>query len=354
MKALLARVRFDQTLLHGLAGFLLFAGALTIDIARLRCNAFVVTVLALIGTLLAALLVGCISFWLLNKLGISIGLLYCLMFGALISPTDQVAVLAILKRAATPEQLEMQIMGESLFNDGIGLTLFLLFYHLNFDTNALSLGKTLWLFLHETLGGLVFGAALGFFFYYLMHGVRDHSVVILLFLAVASGGYACADRLGVSGQLSMVVAGLILGHDGKHFHAMSSAAQGRVKLFWNLVDEILNALLFMLLGLEFLLIFKLENHLWVLLIIPVIFISRFSSIGVCWLLLRRHAGFSKGALAILTWSGVRGGLSVALALSLPAGPERDIVVAMTYCAVIFSVLVQGTTLGAVVKTSVNK
>ncbi len=344
-RTLLNKVHFDQTLLHGLAGFLLFAGALTIDIARLKRNAIVVGVFASLGTLLSALLIGSLSYLLLKSMGIAVGLVYCMLFGGLISPTDQVAVLAILKNAATPKNLEMQIVGESLFNDGIGVLLFLLFFHINFDSAALDVETTLSLFVREALGGMAFGTVLGGVSYYLMHGVRDHSVVILIFLAIASGGYTLADQLGVSGPLSMVVAGLILGHDGKHYHAMSGAARSRVKLFWKLVDEILNALLFMLLGLEFLLIFKLESHALILLIIPLVLFARFVSIGLLWLLLKRRFRFSRGTLPILTWSGVRGGLSVALALSLPAGCERDIVVAMTYSIVIFSVLVQGTTVG---------
>lgn len=351
---LLNKVDFDQTLLHGLAGFLLFAGALTIDIARLKRNAAMVAVWALVGTLLSTLFVGGLSFLLLKGMGFSISLCYCLMFGALISPTDQVAVFAILKKTGAPENLEMQIIGESLFNDGISLTLFLLFFHLNFDSASVDLISTLTLFVRETLGGLAFGAVTGGCFYYFMHGVRDHSVVILLFLAVASGGYSLAEQFGISGPLSMVVAGLILGHDGKHYRAMSSAAHSRVKLFWTLVDEILNALLFMLLGLEFLMIFKLENHLWVLLAIPVVLISRFGSIGLPWLVLKRYYPLEHGTLPILTWSGIRGGLSVALALSLPAGFDRNIIVAMTYSSVIFSVLVQGTTLGSVVKCFMTK
>lgn len=353
-RLLLDKVHFDQTLLHGLAGFLLFAGALTIDVSRLKQNAFMVAVLAIVGTLLSALLIGFFSFLLLKGFGLDIGLIYCLMFGALIAPTDQVAVFAILKKARTPENLEMQIIGESLFNDGIGITLFLLFFHLYFDAASIESTAPLTLFLRETLGGLALGTLLGGLAYFLMHGVRDHSVVILLFLAVASGGYTVADQLSVSGPLAMVVAGLILGHDGRHYHAMSRAAHSRVKLFWSLVDEILNALLFMLLGLEFLIIFKLEKHLWVLLVIPLVLVSRFGSIALPWWLLKRSLSFARGTLPVLTWSGVRGGLSVALALSLPASEERDIVVAMTYSTVIFSVLIQGTTLGRVVRAYMGR
>lgn len=351
-RRLLLRVDFDETVLHGLVGFLLFSGALSLNVSKLRSNAYIVAVLALVGTLLSTVIVGVSTYYLLILLGQPIPLVYALIFGALISPTDPIAVLAILRKANAPENLELQIAGESLFNDGVGLTLFLFFSHLSIYSDGLkeaSLTATLELFAQQALGGLLFGAVLGGVAYYLMSGIKNYNVVILLFLAIASGGYAFAQVLDVSGALAMVVAGLILGHDGRHYKVMTNEAHSRVKLFWEIMDELLNALLFMLLGLEFLLLFKGGDLSPVILMVPLVVFARFISVSLPWLILKRYYYFDKGALAIMTWGGLRGGLAVALALSLPNGSEREIIVAMTYGVVIFSVLVQGTSIGALVK-----
>jgi CPA1 family monovalent cation:H+ antiporter len=352
-RQLLERVNFDKTVLHGMVGFLLFAGALSLDVGRLRQNFWVVGVLATVGTILSTLIVGTAVYVLLPLLGMSLGWWDCLLFGALISPTDPVAVLSILRKAHAPVDLEMQIAGESLFNDGVGLTLFLLLSQISLHQVSGSQNPeqqhALLLFLQEAGGGILFGAVLGISVYALMRGIRDHRVVILMFLAVASGGFALAEQLQVSGALSMVVAGLILGHDGRHYRNLSGNARNRVELFWELVDELLNTLLFMLLGLEFLLVFKLENVWPILAAIPIVIAARFSSVSLPWVILRHYCRFDRGALAVMTWGGLRGGVAVALALSLPAGEARDAIVAMTYGVVIFSILVQGTTVRWVVK-----
>jgi monovalent cation:H+ antiporter, CPA1 family len=271
-------------------------------------------------------------------------LLACLLFGALISPTDPIAVLAVLKKVAAPPDLEMQIAGESLFNDGIGLTLFLLFFTLMFRNVSASWIEVAVVFTREVLGGVAVGLALGWGAFYLMRGVRDHTVVILVSLAAASGGFALARHLDVSAALAMVVAGIVVGHQGRH-HALTVSERSRLDLFWQVVDEILNAILFMLIGLEVLVVsYRVEYFHGIAVLIPAVLIARIVSIGLPWLLLRKHCRFDDGALPVLVWGGLRGAVSVAMALSLPGGEIRDVIVAITYGVVVFSILVQGTTI----------
>jgi CPA1 family monovalent cation:H+ antiporter len=341
---LLAQVDFEKTILHGMLGYLLFAGALQIDVSQLRQSAWVVTVLATAGTLISTLLIGAIAYYALHWVGLPLPLMACMLLGALISPTDPVAVLAIMKSIGAPPNLELQIAGESLFNDGIALTLFLLFFTMTFHNTSDSWISILLIFSREVLGGIMIGAALGLSAFYLMRRARDHTVVILLSLAVASGGFALARYLDVSAPLAMVVAGLIVGHQGRRYAPML-AGRDRLDLFWQVVDDILNAILFVLIGLEVLVMpFSSTYFVAIFILIPSVLLARFISTGLPWLLLRRRHRFDNGALPILVWGGLRGALSVAMALSLPAGGIRDAIVAITYGIVVFSILVQGTTL----------
>jgi len=343
-KALLEQVHFDTTLLHGMLGYLLFAGALQVDVSQLKNNAWVISVLATLGTMISTVLVGGIGYYALQWIGLPLPFLVCLLFGALISPTDPIAVLAVFKKLATPPDLGMQIAGESLFNDSIALTLFLLFSTVIFRKTDTSWLEVATVFSREAFGGVAVGTALGWGIFFLMRRVRDHTVVILLSLAAASGGFALARHLSVSAALAMVVAGLIVGHQGRH-HALTFSGRDRLELFWKVVDEILNAVLFMLIGLEVLLIsYRTEYLNAIIMFIPIVLIARSVSISLPWLLLHRHCRFDRGALPVLIWGGLRGALSVAMALSLPAGETRDVVVAITYGIVVFSILVQGTTI----------
>jgi CPA1 family monovalent cation:H+ antiporter len=342
--SVLEQIHFETTVLHGMLGYLLFAGALQIDVGRLKQNAWIIMVLASLGTVLSTLLIGIIAYYTLQWVGFPVPFLASLLLGALISPTDPVAVLAILKTAGAPPSLDIQIAGESLFNDGIALTLFLLFYAMTFNSASASWDSAFTAFVVEVAGGTALGAALGWTCFYLLQRVTGHTVIILLTLAVASGGFALARQLEVSAPLAMVVAGLIVGHHGRH-RALTPEGRDRLDLFWSVIDEILNAILFVLIGMEVIAMPFDSAYLQALLVlIPGVLAARGISTALPWLLMRRHCHFDEGALPILVWGGMRGALSIAMALSLPPGEVRETAVAVTYGVVVFSILVQGTTI----------
>jgi CPA1 family monovalent cation:H+ antiporter len=263
----------------------------------------------------------------------------------LISPTDPIAVLAILKRINAPKSLEMQIAGESLFNDGIAVVLFLILLELAGGGEHATLGEVVSLFAKEALGGVIFGVIAGGFAFWLLRGVDQYPVAIMITLALVTGGYALAEVIHVSAPIAMVVAGLIIGNHGRHL-AMTETTRHHLDIFWELVDEILNAVLFVLIGLEVLVVIYTKAHLIASIIaIPIVLLARFVSVGLPLGLLRRIQDFSTNAVTILTWGGLRGGVSVALALSLPVGPQRNLIVPITYAVVAFSIIVQGLTIG---------
>ncbi len=345
----LQQIDFDKTLLQGMLSFLLFAGALHININDLAEKKWSIGALATIGTLLSTFLVGTLTWGVLNWFGVNLSYIYCLLFGALISPTDPIAVLGILKTAGVPKSLETKIAGESLFNDGVGIVMFLIILEMATGAHEVSLIHVGTLFVQEALGGVVFGLVLGYLGYKLLKSVDNYQVEILLTLAIAAGGYALADVLHLSGPIAIVCAGLLIGNQGRHL-GMSDETRYRMDVFWELIDEILNALLFVLIGLEVLVVSISPSLLWaLLLIILVVLVSRFIAIAIPISLLRTFRTFTPGAIPILTWGGLRGGISVALALTLPAGPQRDIILTMAYFVVVFSIVVQGLSLGKFVK-----
>jgi CPA1 family monovalent cation:H+ antiporter len=345
----LQQIDFDKTLLQGMLSFLLFAGALHININDLVEKKWSIGALATIGTLLSTFLVGTLTWGVLSWLGVSLSYIYCLLFGALISPTDPIAVLGILKTAGVPKSLETKIAGESLFNDGVGIVVFLIILEMATGAHEVSLIHVGILFVQEALGGIAFGLVLGYLGYKFLKSVDNYQVEILLTLAIAAGGYALADVLHLSGPIAIVCAGLLIGNQGRHL-GMSDETRYRMDVFWELIDEILNALLFVLIGLEVLVVSISSSLLWaLLLIILVVLVSRFIAIAIPISLLRTFRTFTPGAISILTWGGLRGGISVALALSLPAGPQRDIILTMAYFVVVFSIVVQGLSLGKFVK-----
>jgi len=342
---LLANINFNQAVLHGMLGFLLFAGALHIDLNELARQRWAVLLLATVGMILSTVLIGVLLWWLLSAAGIHLSFLYCLLFGALISPTDPIAVLAILKSINAPKSLEMQIAGESLFNDGVAVVLFLVLLGVAAGGEHVTLSEVATLFAKEAVGGVIFGLIAGGGAFWLLRGVDHYPVAIMITLALVTGGYAFAEVIHVSAPIAMVVAGLIIGNHGRDF-AMTETTRHHLDIFWELVDEILNAVLFVLIGLEVLVVVYTEAHLIASLIaIPIVLLARFVSVGLPMGLLRPTQDFSSNAVTILTWGGLRGGVSVALALALPGGYERNLIVPITYAVVAFSIIVQGLTIG---------
>lgn len=350
---LLASLDFDELVMHGMLSFLLFAGALFVDLGDLNRHRGPILLLATVGIVLSTFLVGAGTWWLLGWLGLDIPFLYALAFGALISPTDPIAVLAILKRVGVPEATETLITGESLFNDGVGVVIFGVLLSL-LDGGAhgdASVGALATLFLQEAGGGLAFGAALGSVGYLLLSQIDDHTAEILITLAIVTGGYAAALAMHTSGPLAVVVAGLFIGNRGRLL-AMSARTREHLDTFWELADELINALLFVLIGIEVLILkFTTLAVEAALLAIPLVLLVRLFSVSVPIGLFRLRRDFAPYTTRLLVWGGLRGGISIALALSLPAGPERDLILTMTYGVVVFAILVQGTTLGALAARS---
>ncbi|HVT42850.1 MAG TPA: sodium:proton antiporter [Thermoanaerobaculia bacterium] len=349
VEIMLQSIDFDETLLHGMLSFLLFAGALHINLNDLAEQKWVIATLATIGLLISTAIIGFGGWWILGAAGMPIPLVYCLLFGALISPTDPIAVLGILRKANAPKTLETKIAGESLFNDGVGVVVFLVLLEVATGSVEVTAGHILALLGQETVGGALFGIAIGYIAYRMLKSVDNYQVEVLITLALVTGGYALAMALHLSGPIAIVVAGLMIGNQGRRL-AMSDRTREHLDTFWELVDEILNAILFLLLGLEVLILTFTERYLLAgALLIPVVLLARFIAVGIPVRLLRRFRPFSPGAVRILTWGGLRGGISVALALSIPSGPERDVVLAITYAVVIFSIVVQGLTIGPMIR-----
>lgn len=345
---LLQSIDFDETVLHGMLSFLLFAGALHVNINDLLQQKWVIASLAVVGVAVSTFIVGGLIWLAFTALGMDMPLIYCLVFGALISPTDPIAVLGILKSAGASKSLETKITGESLFNDGVGVVIFIVLLGLVGSDHELSAGEVISLFAKEAGGGVVLGLASGALAYWLLKHVDDYQVEILVTLAVVTGGYALADTWHLSGPIAVVVAGLLIGNHGRLL-AMSQRTREHLDTFWQLIDEILNAVLFVLIGLEVLVLpFTLDYLLVGLIAIPVVLLARFVTVGIPVNLLRNFREFSPHAVKIMTWGGLRGGISVALALSLPHGDERDTLVAVTYTVVVFSILVQGLTIGRLI------
>ena len=350
----LSRIDFNYAVMHGMLAFLLFAGALHVDLGDLAEQRLPVAVLATVGVLLSTALIGAMIWGVLGMLGFEVPFLYALLFGALISPTDPIAVLGILKSIGVPRSLETKITGESLFNDGIGVVVFLVL--LEIATGAghagpISATSVTILFAQEAFGGAGLGFVLGWLVYRMLKSVDNYQVEVLLTLALVMGTYALAAALHFSGPIAIVVAGLLIGNHGRAL-AMSDQTRDHLDKFWELVDEILNAVLFVLMGLEVLVLTFTRQYLLAgILAIPVVLLARFIAVSFSVALLRRLRVFSPHVVRILTWGGLRGGISVALALALPKGPEREVLVAITYAVVLFSIIVQGLSIGWVIRRS---
>jgi len=353
-RKIVARIDFNEALMHGMLSFLLFAGALHVDLNDLARQKVIIGTLATAGIVLSTFLVATALYLLLPLTGFPLPYVWCLVFGALISPTDPIAVLGILKSAQVPKSLEVKVAGESLFNDGVGVVVFLVLVGIGTRGGDVSAAAVAGLFAAEALGGALLGFALGMLAYRMLKSVDSYQVEVLLTLALVMGGYALATALHTSGPIAIVVAGLFIGNQGRSF-AMSDTTREHLDTFWELVDEILNAVLFVLLGLEILVLsFRGETLVAGLLAIPVVLLARWASVGLPVLAMRRARRFTPGAVMVMTWGGLRGGISVALALSLPVGGEaRELLIAMTYVVVVFSIVVQGLSVGAVVRRVVH-
>jgi len=345
---------FSEILLRGMLGLLLFAGALHIHLDDLADKKLEISIYSTLGVLTSTVLVGTTIYGLSNWLGWELRLVESFLFGALISPTDPIAVLGILKKSGAPKSLETKISGESLFNDGIGVVVFLILLEIATGLGELSVEHVILLFAQEAAGGLLFGLVAGYGAYRMLKSVNNYQVEIMVTLALVIGGYALADALHISGPLAMVAAGLLIGNRGRRL-AMSTLTRQHLDMFWELVDEILNAVLFVLIGLEVLVLTLNWSFMAAgLMAVPVALLARLISIGLPVTILRRWQTFAPRAIRIMTWGGLRGGISVALALSIPEQCHRELILTMTYVVVVFSILVQGLTIKALVGTPENR
>lgn len=349
----IASIDFEHFLLKGILGFLLFAGGLGIKLPHLKDQKWEITTLALAATLFSTVFIGLVLYGFCQLVGVNFGLIYCLLFGALISPTDPIAVLAIVKKLNAPKRISTQIEGESLFNDGFGLVIFVTLFTVAFGSETPTASSIALLFVQEAFGGILYGAILGLFFHYLISATNDHSMELLLTITIPTAGYVIADFLHVSGPLAMVVSGIMIGNWTRYV-GFSKESEDHLDHFWELVDEFLNGLLFLLIGMT-LLLFDFHQEDWLLMAfaIPLVLSARYLSVWLAYLGFKRFRRYNPHAVKILTWGGLRGGLALAMALSIPSGvwviedkmiDVKEIILVMTYAVVVFSILVQGSTI----------
>ncbi|HUV32916.1 MAG TPA: sodium:proton antiporter [Devosiaceae bacterium] len=350
--ATVGSIDFNKTLMEGMLSFLLFAGALHVDFSQLASQRLVIGVMATVGVVFSTFVVAGLTWAAFAVAGVDLPFVWALVFGALISPTDPVAVLGVLKTVKVPASLEAQIGGESLFNDGVGVVVFTIILSIAAGATGhaepVTAISVIELFVVEALGGAVLGIVAGYLVYRLMRRIDAHMIEVLLTLALVTATYAVALRLHISGPIAMVVAGLFIGNHGARF-AMSENTQEHVFQFWELTDEILNSVLFLLIGFEVLVIAFEPRLVWLALVaIPIVLLARFAAVFSTITLISIQRDFLPGVIRILTWGGLRGGISVALALSLPASPYKQPILVITYAVVAFSIIVQGLTIRRVI------
>jgi len=347
---LLQKVDFSKLLMGSMLSFMLFAGAIHIRLDELREQRLAVLLFSTLSVLLSTFIIGIAVYYLLPVFHIHAPFIYCLLFGSLISPTDPIAVMGIFKEVKIPKSLEMKIAGESLFNDGVAVVIFLTIFEVAHQPeSSVSFVQVAGLFLREAVGGIALGIAIGYLGLLLMKSIDNYKIEVLITLAIVMGGYSLANFLDISGPLAMVAAGIITGNQGKKV-AMSEITKDHVVKFWELIDDILNSILFVLIGLELLLINSITAYLFAgSAIIVLVLVTRYISVWLPSLLIRFHEKMSRKTLFILTWGGLRGGISIALALTLKPEMMSQLWVSLTYMIVVFSIIVQGLTIGKVSK-----
>lgn len=350
-KDIIANIDFEEVLLDVMLSFLLFAGALHTNFEQLRIQRWPVLVFATLGVLISTFLVGTLMYYILQLLGLQVEFIYCLLFGSLISPTDPIAVLGILKNAGAAKNLEAKIVGESLFNDGVGVVIFLTIFQIAGSAEKIVEPLAiLELFGVEVIGGIILGLILGYATYLLMKSIDDYDIEVIITLAAVMLGTVIAHRLHLSAPLAMVTAGLMVGNDTIRETTMSEITETYVDKFWELVDILLNTILFVLIGMEMLVLsFKGEYIVAGLMAIPLVLLSRYISLMLPINFFKEKLDFAPKTNLIMTWGGLRGGISIALALSLTAEMHRELFLVITYIIVVFSILVQGLTVGKLVK-----
>lgn len=349
IESVLNSIDFSELLLEVMLSFMLFAGAIHIQYKDLKKQKLSILLFATVSVIISTFIIGFATYYILNWFGIPVKLLHALLFGTLISPTDPIAVLSILKSAGIPKSLETKIAGESLFNDGVAVVIFITVLQLSKPGADISIPNIAILFGKEALGGILLGIVLGYAGYKLIASINNYQVEVLITLAIVMGGYTMAHSLHVSGPLAMVAAGLITGNRGKEL-GMSYTTADYMDKFWELIDEMLNALLFVLIGLELLII---KINIGFLVIGPIFIVlsllSRYISLWIPSLVIRWKEKITRKTLFILTWGGLRGGISIALALSIPAYFERELWVTLAYIIVCFTIIVQGLTIQKVTR-----
>lgn len=350
-RELIGHIDFKSVLLDGMLSFMLFAGALHTNFQQLKVQRKPILAFATLGTFISTFLVGIFVFYGLKVISLDTEFIYCLLFGALISPTDPIAVLGILKKVGAPKKLETKIVGESLFNDGVGVVIFITIFSIaSKGMEHFSIAHTAIEFVQEVGGGLILGGFLGYGTYLLLKSIDDYDTEVIITVAAVMGGTLLAQKLHLSAPLAMVVAGLIVGHDTLRDNAMSEVTELYVDKFWELIDVLLNTLLFVMIGMELLVLtFEKEYFLAGVLAIPAILFARYLSLLLPIKFYSKKLDFVKNTTALMTWGGLRGGISIALALSLTDSMHKDLFLVMTYTVVVFSIVGQGLTIGKLIK-----
>jgi CPA1 family monovalent cation:H+ antiporter len=355
-KSIVSTIDFQKLLLNGMLSFMLFAGALHLDFNQLKAQKWNVLAFTTLGVLLSTAVIGLLLYYLLTWVGLAIPIVHCFLFGALISPTDPVAVMGILKKAGINKTIEINIVGESLFNDGIGVVVFLTLLQFASigPSETIAVSEIVKLVFLEIIGGIVFGFIIGRITHNAIVKIDSYEIEVLITLGMVMGGYALAGKLGFSGPLTMVVSGLLIGNKTYIASKKQEQTQSYVYKFWELIDILSNAILFVLIGLEIVLI-SFDEQLIIagLIAIPIVILARYLSVKVLVNSLKKWEPFGSRTSMLMTWGGLRGGISIAMALSLTQQTSWDIIVPITYIVVVFSIIIQGLSLGKLVSYTKN-